>query len=123
MLHSVREALAHSLVTPDDCALRQLATQVEVAVRRPSHPDTGPPRRVIVERDAARGPWLGYWLRSDGSGCWLALGWKPSTEASAVRDSLPLELDDHFQLARPDATSGSIQPFTAALVWVEYSAA
>jgi hypothetical protein len=121
--HGVREALASSLVTRDDRTLGRLATQVEVAVRRAARADGGPPRCVMLDRNAARGPWLGYLLRPDGSGCWLVLGWKPSGETSAVRQSLPLELDDYFHLTPIDGAPSSFGPFADALVWVEYSGA
>ena len=123
MPHGVREALVESFVIPDDLALGWLAAQVEVAVRRAARADTGPPRCVMVDRDAARGPWLGYFLRPDGSGCWLALGWKPSSETSAIRRSLALELDDYFHLTPIDGVPGPVGPLADVLVWVEYSSA
>jgi hypothetical protein len=123
MPHSVREALASSLVTQDDRTLGRLATQVEVAVRRAATADAGPPRCVMVDPNATRGPWLGYLLHPDGSGCWLALGWKPSGETSAVRQSLPLEFDDYFQLTPIDGAPDSFGPLADPLVWEEYPGA
>src|SRR5437588_8446853 len=110
MPHGVREALVESFVIPDDLALGWLAAQVEVAVRRAARADAGPPRCVMIDRDATRGPWLGYVLHPDGSGCWLVLGWKPSGETGAVRQSLPLELDDYFELTPIDGAPGSSGP-------------
>ena len=40
-----------------------------------------------------------------------------------MRQSLPLELDDYFELTPIDGAPGSSGPFAGALVWVEYSGA
>lgn len=76
----------------------------------------------MIGAEPGRGPWLGYLLRPDGRGCWLALGWTPASEACEVRDHLPLVLDDPFRSGPIAGPQGVPGPFEAVLVWVEYLA-
>ncbi len=99
-----------------------LAAVVESTVRRPAHAHAGTLRRVMVGAEPVQGPWLGYLLRPDGGACWLALGWAPAGEAGAVRDHLPLALDDQFRGGPIEGPPGLPGPFDAVLVWVEYAA-
>jgi hypothetical protein len=119
----MREALVDGLVTRDADSLTQLVAELEAAVSRPALASAAPAREVLVEADRGRGPWLGYLLRPDGSGCFLALGWHPVQEAAAVRDSLPLEFDENFRIGPIDATHGAGDRSAAVLLWVEYETA
>jgi hypothetical protein len=119
----VREALVHGLVTRDTYSLKQLVAELEAAMSRPVVARKDHAREVLVDADRTRGPWLGYLLRPDGSGCYLALGWHPAAEACAVRDSLPLELDENFRLGPIDASGGVGERSAEVLLWVEYQTA
>jgi hypothetical protein len=116
----VREALVHSLVASDADSLKQLVAELEITVSRPALAGTAPPGEVLIGAQRTRGPWLGYLLRPDGSGCYLALGWQPAEEAPAVRDSLPLELDENFRLGPIDTKRDAGARSSAVLLWVEY---
>jgi hypothetical protein len=118
---SLAEALTRCLVSRGPRALRRLASEVESAAALPARVDA---ESIVVGVESPRGPWLAYLPRADGSGVWLAIGWRPAREAARVRDALPLELDDRFR-AGPLAAAQGCRPSSrcaAVLVAVAYEA-
>jgi hypothetical protein len=116
----VRDALADGLAHPDGSAPRRLAATMATTICRPAHAEAGPPRGAVLDGGRSPGPWLAYLLRPDGAGWWLVLGWRPSDQAAAMRDDLPLEIVDQFRLGPIGVGSG--RP-AAAVLWVAYDAA
>ncbi len=119
---SVRDALTLGLAGRDSRTLGDLAAALAEVASRTARADPGPPRRVTVGDEPARGAWVGYVLRPDGSGCWLALGWQPTAEAAGRRASLPLAADDHFRLGPIAAGESASGTAAAVLLAVEYRA-
>jgi hypothetical protein len=103
--------------------MREALAELEAAVSRPAVARIDRAREVLVDANRERGPWLGYLLRTDGTACYLALGWHPAHEAGAVRDSLPLEVDDNFRLGPIDADGEAGDRSAGVLLWVEYGCA
>jgi hypothetical protein len=116
----VRDALAHSLARHDPHVLEELASQVEAMVSRPARAGLGPPPQVMVDAERVSGPWLGYLFRPGGSNGWLALGWRPSEAAAAVRESVLLDLGDNLGSAQIGAVVAPWEPFAAIVLSVEY---
>lgn len=116
----MRDALLDAQACTGGPALGRLATAMTATIRRPAHAEGGPPGGAMLDRDRSAGPWLGYLLRPDASGWWLALGWQPPREAAAVRAALPLEIDDRFRLGPIGMAPESL---TSVLLWVAYDAA
>jgi hypothetical protein len=115
----VRDALLDGLAGPGSSAPRRLAEAMTATISRPAHADEGSPRGAMLDSGRSPGPWLGYLLRPGGAGCWLALGWRPSNAAEAVRRALPLEFDGHFRLGPIDAKP---ERLSAVVLWVAYEA-
>jgi len=115
----VREALADGLAHADRAALERLAAAMAATICRPAHAQAGPPPGALLDQGRSPGPWLAYLLRPDRAGCWLAMGWTPHGGAAAVRETLPLEADDHFHLG-PIATAP--ERLAGVVLWVAYEA-
>jgi hypothetical protein len=116
----VGDALARSLAGQDLRALGQLADEVEAAVSRPVRAGLGPPPQLMFVDDPAPGPWLGYLLRPDGSGCWLAVGWRPPGGAAAARQSVLMDFDGSLGSARVGPLPGPWEALGAVVLSLDY---
>jgi hypothetical protein len=121
----VRETLARCLAARDDQALSQLTVELEAAASLPVRVDAGPHGAVFLGFERERGPWVAYLPSADGSGGWLALGWRPVSEAPAMRGVLPLEVADRFMSGPIGPAQGCRRPelCEAVLVAVYYPTA
>jgi len=118
--NKVGDALARSLAGHDLPALGKLAREVESAVSRPARAGLGPPPQVMFVGDRASGPWLGYLLRPDGSGCWLAVGWRPSCDAAGARQSVREDFDGSLGSARIGPLPGAGEALEAVVLSLDY---
>jgi hypothetical protein len=116
----VGDALARSIEGHDLGALGKLATEVEGAVSRPARADLGPPPQVTFIGGAEPGPWLGYLFRPDGSGCWLAVGWRPLRGAAAARRSVQVDFGGSLGPARIGPVPGPWEALGAIVLSLDY---
>jgi hypothetical protein len=116
----VGDALARSMAGHDLRVLGELASELEAAVSRPARADLGPPPQVMFVGDRAPGPWLGYLFRADGSGCWLAIGWRPSCDAAVARQSVQVDFDGSLGSARIGPLPGPWEALEAVVLSHDY---
>jgi hypothetical protein len=116
----VGDALARCISGHHLRVLGKLATEVEAAVSRPARAGLGPPPQVMFLGGDEPGPWLGYLFRPDRSGCWLAVGWRPSGGAAAVRQSVEVDFDGGLGAARIGPVPGPWEALGAVVLSVDY---